>query len=108
MNCHDATVSCSSESRFGRDQVPSKFFQTFRRQEFRCVRRNSATEDLHEIQLWDERGERRLGMSTLVWSRKGKNWPRSSSVLVKELACLTVTCKSTVAPWNQMCVEVQV
>ena len=37
-----------------------------------------------------------------------KNWPRSSSVLVKELACLTVTCKSTVAPWNQMCVEVQV
>ena len=72
MNCHDATVSCSSESRFGRNQVPSKFFQTSRRQEFGCVRRNSATEDLHEIQLWDERGERRLGMSTLVWSRKGK------------------------------------
>ena len=38
--------------------MPSKFFQTSRRQEFGCVRRNSATEDLHEIQLWDERGER--------------------------------------------------
>ena len=66
--------------------MPSKFFQTSRRQEFGCVRRNSATEDLHEIQLWDERGERRLGMSTLVWSRKEKHWPRSSGVLVKELA----------------------
>ena len=25
-------------------------------------------------------------MSTLAWSRKEKHWPRSSSVLVKELA----------------------
>ena len=87
--CYLIYYYCSSESRFGRDQVPSKFFQTSRCQEFGCVRPNSATEDLHEIQLWDESGEQRLGMSGLVESQKAKVEPRSSSVLVTELACLT-------------------